>query len=312
MANPNSQLYLGVDGGATKTTAVVIGEDKNILGQGTAAGSNANVLGFEKAIINIKVAIDQVLNDKTIDDLTAAYLAISGINSPDDKSRWRKAIASNPELSQLPKLTLVNDTQAALRAGTDGKNAIVIIAGTGSNCYGRNVKGQEAKSGSQDYLLADEGSAYAIGTSILHKITQSLDGRGQKTVLTDLLFEKYKINSLRELSSLVYKKPWNKSDIAAVAPLLEEALSQKDLVAQNILDQTVFDLASMIRAVAQSLEITSQKFNVVTTGSVFKVKQIQKGLKEKVLKFAANAKFTTPKVNSAVGAAYLARDSVHR
>jgi len=51
--------------------------------------------------------------------------------------------------------------------GSDSKNGIMIICGTGSNCFGVNEEGKEAKVNGWDYILGDEGSGYEIGIKAL-------------------------------------------------------------------------------------------------------------------------------------------------
>lgn len=303
----SSPLFLGLDGGGTKTKAVLIDEKRKVFGNGFSGGSNANILGFKKAIDNLKIAVNQSLRNHIISDVASICFAIAGINTANDKSAWEKEIKKDQTLSKIPKLILINDSLAALRAGTNDKNAIVIIAGTGSNCYGRNENGHEARSGGLDWILSDEGSAYAIGLEILHRTVQALDGRGTKTILTNLLFEKLKIKNLDQLHQMVYQKPWNKSDIASIAPLAQIAADKGDQIAKSIVIKTASDLAEMVKAVATKLNLKENTYPIVYTGSVFKVqKTLFKEFQDQVRKFSPKAKFVEPKVDSATGAAYLA------
>lgn len=306
----SNPLFLGVDGGGTKTKTVLIDENRKVLNEGSASGTNANILGFKKAIENLKIAVNRSLKNHTTDDITSVCFAIAGINTTNDKYTWEKEIKKDPELSKIRKRVIVNDTQAALRAGTDDKNAIVIIAGTGSNCYGRNEKGDNASSGGLDWILSDEGSAYAIGFEILHRTVQALDGRGAKTTLTNLLFEKLKIKNLEELHQIIYQKPWNKTDIASIAPLAQVATDKGDQIAKSILIKATSDLAEMVKAVATKLNLKGNSYPIVYTGSVFKIqKALFEEFKNQVRIFSPKAKFINPKVDSATGAAYLAMEN---
>ena len=306
------KYYLGVDGGATKTEAVIINEKKEVLGRGMAAGSNADIFGLSESVDRVYAAVEQAGSGKKI-VFTASCLAIAGIDTQKDRSIWTHAVQNHHSLSThfSTKPLVVNDVLAALRSGTTKKNAIVVIAGTGSNCYGRNESGDIAKSSGVGNILSDEGSGYNIGLRILKRVTQSIDGRSSQTILKELLFEKLRIQSLDNLISQVYEKPWNKADIASLAPLAEKGAGKGDKVAKAILAKAASDLGIMIKAVATKLKLKNKKYYIVTAGSIFKIENILiNHLKKDIKKFSPNAKFIDQKVNSPTAAAYLALESV--
>lgn len=306
------QYFLGVDGGATKTKAVIINQNKKIVGEGEDKGSNLNVTNPKVALANIIKATKKALSGKQF-EITSAYFALTGVNTEIDRKFWQSLLAKNSYFSNLldKRPYVANDIVAALRSATAKKNAIALIAGTGSNCWGINESGKSEKSGGADYILSDQGSAYDIGLHVLKAVTSHLDGRGPKTSLADLLLRQFKIDTLDDLLTLVYKKPWGKTDIAKVAPLAEIAAKKNDKVAKLIIKDAARELAKMIKAVAQKLNLTNKSYSIVTTGSVFKIQKILcSTLEKEVLKFSPKARFVTPKIDSATAAAYLAFESV--
>lgn len=307
----NKKIYLGVDGGATKTEAAVIDEERKELGRGLAAGSNPDVFGLSESVNRIHAAIEQACAGEHL-NISKSCLAIAGIDTNVSKKVFKHALKSHPVINQFisNKPFIVNDSFAALRSGTIEENALVIISGTGSNCLGRNSSGQTAKSGGVDYILSDEGSGYDIGLKILRKVTQSIDGRGPETKLKELLFKKINVNSLEALVSQVYEKPWNKADIARISTLADEAAQKGDKVAKEIIALAAHDLGVMIKAVIKKLNLRNKKFTIVTAGSVFSACDLlMKHLKKDVFKFASKAKFVRPKIDSATAAAYLAMEN---
>ena len=311
MAILRKNIYLGVDGGGTKTEAVLIDDKGQIVGQGQAGGSNPAVFGIKKSLDNIAIAIQKTLKNFSDRSEIPSCLAIAGVNTQREAEDLKKAALKHPKLSKIISKSsiAVNDTQAALRAGTNDKNAIVLIAGTGSNCFGTNENGQSAKSGGRDFILSDEGSAYAIGLSVLKAVTKISDGRANKSVLKDLLFSRLKIRSIDQLTEIVNKKPWNKTDIANIAPLADEAAKQGDQQASEIIKTAAFELALMIKAVAEKLDLKNKEYTIVTTGSVFNIQKILHArLEDDILKFSPGAKFKKSSVDSAVGAALLAKE----
>ena len=304
------KLYLGLDGGGTKTKAVLIDQDKNVISKAESPGSNANVIGVEPAVENVYTAIKAALPNNTNGQKLISVFAIAGVDTSEEKHAWEKALSNHKLLSSLFEKPpqIVNDTVAALRSGSEEKNGIVLISGTGSNCYGV-YEGKEAKSSGVGHILSDDGSAFDIGLKIIRTATKAIDGRGPKTALLDLLFEKFKINSINELKNLVYQKPWDKTDIAQIAPLAEKAAEKNDKIAIQIIDDAAEELAQAVIAVAKNLEITNKQYTIVLTGSVLEnLKVIQGKLKNKIHKVSPKAKFTLSQVDSATAAAYLAQE----
>ena len=300
------EYFLGLDGGGTETETVIINDRGKVVGRSMAEGSNATIFGQREAVKRISGAIFDALNDQKV-TIKRSCLAIAGVDTEKTRVKWQTSINNNRELlAVLSTFRMVNDTLAALRSGTKEGNAVVIIAGTGSSCYGRRKDGREAKSGGVGHILSDDGSAYEIGLSILRNIVRALDGRGPDTILKDLLFEKFQLGSLADLFDLVYEKPWNKVDIAQIAPLSKDAVDRNDKIAIQIIQKAADDLGEMIKAVVTRLDLTQKDYTVVTTGSVFKM-QILKGFLEKRVKdFSPKVNLVKPSMSSAEAVAFLA------
>lgn len=311
MSKLGNNVFLGVDGGGTKTQAVLVDAQGKVIAKGQANGSNPAIFGIEKSLDNIYISAQIALKNFPDAVDIPACLAIAGVNTRREARDFLKAAFLHLDLSKIisKNSIVVNDTQAALRAGTNDKNAIVLIAGTGSNCFGVCKNGQSAKSGGRDFILSDEGSGYAVGLSILKAVTKMSDGRVNQSVLKDLLFSHLKIKTIDDLTEIVNKKPWNKTDIAEVAPLAEVAAGKGDRLASAIIKTAAYELGLMIKAVVNELGLKDRDYTIVETGSVFKIQKIlNKNLENDIRKFSPLAKFVKPQVDSAVGAALLAKE----
>src|SRR5689334_24342092 len=77
--------YLGVDGGGTKTIAVIVDAQGQEQGRGFAGSSNPNNIGLELAMHNLRMAIENALQAAGSQaPLHKAWLGISGFSRPDD------------------------------------------------------------------------------------------------------------------------------------------------------------------------------------------------------------------------------------
>src|SRR5713226_6843477 len=194
--------YLGVDGGASKTTALVSDENGSPLGDGLAGPSNHLRVGIETAARNIERAVNKALvaADVTSREIVWAYCGIAGADHP---AHRQEVVDSLSVFFPRRNFTVDNDARIALTGAIGFGAGVVVIAGTGSVAVGRNAAGEEARAGGWGPIVGDEGSAYAIARAGLAAVLRAFDGRGQKTVITDLLEHDYEM-SAEELPRFVY------------------------------------------------------------------------------------------------------------
>ncbi|WP_312430280.1 BadF/BadG/BcrA/BcrD ATPase family protein [Lacrimispora sp.] len=82
-------------------------------------------------------------------------------------------------------IRLVGDHETALAGALEEPAGVILIAGTGSICYGINESGAKFRAGGYGHIIDDAGSAYAIGKDILKAVVRSSDGRQGQTVLKE-------------------------------------------------------------------------------------------------------------------------------
>ena len=166
----------------------------------------------------------------------------------------------------LEQLVLLNDTQAALVNGTEAAQALVIIAGTGSNCLGYNQGGQHCSVGGLGHLLSDEGSGYDAGRAALKAAVMSSDGRIGGTELLPKVLAHFQVKEVRELKKVVYNPELNKKEIAALAKIVVETMRAGDRVATVIINYCLGQLLLSAQAVWRRLEIKTE-FDLVISGA---------------------------------------------
>lgn len=152
---------------------------------------------------------------------------------------------------------LVGDQVIALNGALSGEAGIALIAGTGSICFGKNGAGEYARSGGWGHLIGDEGSGYALGRDALAAVARAWDGWGEKTLLSQLLAEQMELDDQKKIISYTYGG--DKSRIAALAPLVEQAAGQDDAVALEIIRDNAVKMTGLVGAVARQLGIKAGK-----------------------------------------------------
>lgn len=262
------KYYIGVDGGASKTAALVIDENRQPLGRGLAGGSNHLRVGIEEATRNIERSVNMALVEAgiAIKQVEYAYCGIAGADHPAHHQRVVEALRIF-----FPRGNFVVDTDAriALTGAIGFGHGVVIIAGTGSVAFGRNTAGQEARAGGWGPTLGDEGSGFWIAREGLSAIVRAHDGRGFQTRMTDLLCNDYDMCSPEELPRFVYATTTHADDIARYGKLVIEAAQMGDGIARDILERGGFELAECVLAVARKLHLADSEFPVAHVGGAF-------------------------------------------
>jgi len=152
---------LGVDGGGTKTHAVVADESGRVLGLSIRGPSNWEEVGLPRAADALERAVTTALGEGYVDaaDLAASVFGLAGVDWKSDELRIETVLRP---LRLSGSVEIVNDAQVALRAGTSKPEGVVVIAGTGSVVAGRNSDGQTFRTLGLgpyfgDYVVANGG-----------------------------------------------------------------------------------------------------------------------------------------------------------
>ncbi|MFA6587617.1 MAG: BadF/BadG/BcrA/BcrD ATPase family protein [Patescibacteria group bacterium] len=292
--------FLGIDGGGTKTEAL-LGYGKRVA-WGKAGPSNPRAVGFAEAAKNVKAAIISAEKQLGQRRLYKAVIGLAGMDTPRDIATMHRALSKALRGMLAPNWKLVNDIIIALRSGTDAKHAAVVIAGTGSNAYAYGPRGVARASG-RGHRLADEGSGYAQGLAALHAVTKADDGRGPATKLTPLILEHFKVHKPVNLVQIVYQAGFGKPQIAALAPLVQTAAEKGDKAAKNILADAARELAILASTVVRKSGLQQKAFPLITIGGIFKCPIVIPAIfKKGVKQIAPKVSFIMPKPRPAYGA----------
>lgn len=263
MAGPTaSPVYLGVDGGGTKTLAVVVDAAGRERGRGMAGGANYNALGLAAALANLHAAIQAALNAAhATPPIAAAWIGLAGVDRPADRELLL------PHLTPLARAVhLSNDAELALSALPSGAG-IALIAGTGSIALGRDPAGATARAGGWGHLLGDEGSGYDIGRRAVQAALRAADGRGPATSLLPRILAHWELPAADAVLTRVYPVG-DKTVLAALAPLVLDAAADGDPVARAIIGRAAAELATAARAVARALAFPNGRVPLVLGGTL--------------------------------------------
>ncbi|KAL0705715.1 hypothetical protein Bca4012_072140 [Brassica carinata] len=329
-------VILGLDGGATSTVCVCVPffpygdrfpEPIPILGRAVAGCTNRNSVGVSTLSTEtaakdslehvISEALSQSGSDKS--HVRGVCLGVSGVNHPSDQGMVEHWIRDM--FPSHVKVYVQNDAIVALASGTMGKlHGCVLIAGTGCIAYGFDEDGREARASGAGPILGDWGSGYGISAQALTAVIRAHDGRGPETMLTSTILKALGLSSPDELIGIlhIYEDSWTYADpswarIAALVPQVVSCAEAGDEISDKILVDAADDLALSVKAVVQRLGLCGKdgtgSFPVVMVGGVLNANRkwdIGKEVSKRINEHFPGAQTIIPKVEPAVGAAWLA------
>jgi N-acetylglucosamine kinase-like BadF-type ATPase len=304
--------FVGVDGGGTKTHAVVVDRHFDVLGDGLAGPSNFLQVGLEPAVEAVRKAVAGACERAGIraDEVAAAGVGLAGVDHPTHRRTMREALAK-----RLPVrgLALYSDAQCAVAGATDLKPGVVVIAGTGSIALGVDARGRTARSGGWGPTMGDEGSGYDIARRALAAVAGARDGRAPATSLTRRVCEHFGVAGTEDLPSVVYDPAGgSQRRIASLGRLVAEEARAGDAVAREILERAGRDLGAALAAVVRRLGLQKEAFPVAYVGGVFGGgTHVLEELRRALAEVAPKAYLAEPIYGPAVGAAKLAAAALH-
>ncbi|MAG58126.1 MAG: ATPase [Planctomycetes bacterium] len=255
---------IGVDGGGTRTRVVVVSAERGVLGSGEAGSGNARDIGIEAVARHVAAARDAAYAAAGLSRgvANAAFCGMAGAGADEIRGPLTRALSAGGIASVLEVGT---DLDAALAGCLCGRPGIVLIAGTGSSCLGRDATGRTARAGGLGSYLDDGGGATDLGRGALIACVRAHDGRGPETLLTPTVHAHLNTTSPDELARRI-GDTLPRAEVAALAPLVTAAAGQGDEVAQCILADGANELAACVAAVANRLGLTEPE--VALTGGL--------------------------------------------
>lgn len=240
-------FLLGIDGGGTHTRLELRDRENRFLRRAEFGPFNINSIG-EPAFRALLAQIFAECGD--MPDCRGLCIGAAGVSNP----RTEEILAEELRETGFRGIwKLCGDQEIALRGAMDTPG-VVVIAGTGSICFGKNEAGESARSGGYGHLIDDGGSGYALGRDVLSEAVRILDGRNKGCML-EAVFHELGIHTPGELVSFVYHEKTGKAGIARLAKIALDQAEAGDSAARKILENGAKELYTLVLAVQRRLNL---------------------------------------------------------
>ena len=255
-------FFVGVDGGGTKTTIVIVSADGEYIKTHKTGACNVAVLKPPaiEAVISDVVA---QLPDENPASVTNAVFAFAGAGRP----RERELTAEIIKRLGFPEFTIFTDAEILYYAALGDKPGILLSAGTGSICLAKLPTGEFHQIGGRGYLLGDEGSGFYIGNQAIRTAIRDAEDNRPPSGLTRELLRFYGLNRPEELVSIIYTSNNPPNVVASCARLVCESAELGDANARTIINSAAKALLKLLRHGIEHLP-KQAAYNVALAGSI--------------------------------------------
>lgn len=303
-------IYLGVDGGGTKTALCLLSSDGDLVAQHqTGASYLAGPPGVGPAHVTgvLAEAVPALCTAAGISP-TMIDFAFFGIPAYGELS------ADQPLLDAAPRgflghdrYRVDNDVVCGWAGSLAMADGISVVAGTGSIAYGRNGEAG-ARVGGWGELFGDEGSGYRMAIRGLQTFSQMSDGRLAWGLFGDLVRQRLGLHADFDVLDVVqHAWDYDRTKIAALSRLVTEAAEAGDPAATKIIDEAADDLVQHVTAVRHRLGFDQgTRVPVSYAGGVFEAPSVLDGFSRRLATGPEAYELRTPRFPPVIGAALFA------
>ena len=305
-------MYLGVDGGGTKTAYALIDADGGLRATHYAGSVSHLSGGVGTATALLREGIGAVLakGDLRPTDVSFAYFGLPSYG--EDSATTAQLDAMPSSVFDAAKYRCGNDMICSWAGSLACRDGVSVIAGTGSMAYGEYA-GRRARAGGWGELIGDEGSAYWLAREGMNLFSRMSDGRASRGPLYELVRARLGLDIDLDLCALVYGETVNtRAAFAQFAPLVDAAAQAGDRQAGAIFARAADELVVIVGAVRRALAVPGEVVLPVSysggafSGSALLLSSFRDALADAALPFECRPPLFPPLIGAALNAARLA------
>src|SRR5713226_4849838 len=251
----SGEKILGIEGGGTKTSWVVVERAENelrVLDQGKLPPANFRLATPDQL---------RAMFNELPKEITRAGIFLAGCGTEEDRQSLTRLSA---EVWPQAKIVVGSDRDSGLAAALGHGDGIVVNAGSGSSVTGRRGDRLE-NAGGWGHILGDTGGGYFISIRALRLILREYDLHRGEVQLTAKILHAHSLNNLDEL--VRWAQTADKMEIATLAPVVFEAAGSGDVRVMEIIEEGALVLCEYTEAVASRLHLLAPK--VMLLGGLF-------------------------------------------
>ena len=304
--------YLGIDGGGTKTSFLLIDDTDYTISAALLPSCSVAQYGFNGFRKIITEGTNLVLKDANAEmgSIKSVCMGVPGFTESLDVDAQILDIVS--DIFGDISWKCVNDVEVGWAGSLGLKPGINIVAGTGAIAFGRDFYGNTARSSGWGEFFGDEGSCYWLGKLVLEYFSKQSDGRLPKGALYDLMKKHLGIERDLDLINYCEENLITKRDkVAWLQIILCDAALAGDETAIMAYNLAANELTLAIATVMNKLKFSGKSITVSYSGGVFEAGDlILNPLRDQLLSINSHLILKQPLLSPVSGAVLLAAEYI--
>jgi N-acetylglucosamine kinase-like BadF-type ATPase len=264
------RYYLGIDGGGTKTAAIILDENKTERGRGH--GGPCNIATCDDATLrqSIQDAVKAALSSARLPADTRFGGVCAGVAGYTAKKRRGDFQRLLEEIVPAERHRLEPDFVIAYWGATEGEPGVIVSAGTGTVVYGINGAGETCRVDGRGFLLGDRGSGFDLGRDALTRLIRLLDDRSELTPFDCRLLRHIGGTDADDVIEWTYRD-FSPTKIASLASLIGSWADEGDLDAKSAVHMAGVELAELCGTAMQKLNMPIRNAPVYLLGGLWNI-----------------------------------------
>ena len=300
--NQDSGLYLLVDGGKTKTEAVIVDSNGSEIAKSRGPGLEiiGSVNGYERVVDSLRTTFDQLPQTARF---AGVAFGLNGAQAPSASSDLAaKAISS---LVKADRFTIASDVVMNYLGALGNQPGVVVAAGTGAVVMAISRQGVPYRIDGDGPLFADRGSGHDIGRQGLKIAAMVDDGLPGSAALHKAMINRF--GTLENTAASVYGSVNPIELVASFSKDVVDAAKEGDEISIEILRCAAMDLAMNVQAAAQRSKLAGAPFSYSTAGGIFNIGPLlEKPFHDFIAQFLPEAQYQKPLGGAIAGARIVA------
>ena len=249
-------VYIGIDGGGTKTEFVAVSGTGTVLKRIVKAGCNPNDGGYGRTEELICEGINEIISEHP--SVKSIFGGIAGMTTGNYADRLYTSLKK-----LFPKVDIQIKTDAFNIFGLCDDADMAVISGTGSVVFVKS-KDSYKRLGGWGYLFDRAGSAYDIGRDAVCSALKEEDMQSPPSLLSKMLLKRMNTATVWEHINTLYGK--GKPYIAELASVVFDAYCEGDQTARQIIDDNARALAELLN---MGVELYGTAPTAIASGGMF-------------------------------------------
>ncbi|BCR36179.1 N-acetylglucosamine kinase [Mariniplasma anaerobium] len=255
-------LYLGIDGGGTKTKVTIIDKREQLIYENTSGPSSTDSVSLDETITAINEAIKPYFDKNPKRKIDGCFAGLSGIVFPTDSLDVERGLRDLPYFKEDALIIVKNDMENSLYSGACFEEGIALISGTGMVAFGKDIH-KSHKAGGWGYKEGELGSGFHLGTEAIRYAIRAYDGRYEKDAFANEIAKSIGLNQPSDIVYVMNDFYDDRTRVASLAPIVTMFANQDNQHAKKIIDLATDECALAVKAVYNYISMKNKTCVIV-------------------------------------------------